>query len=453
MDCKEIRFTLNGKGEEVGMGLAFSGDGFKPCTGVYPCVSFNRKEKVRLLLGGTGSDGFVYPPPPGYKPVGEAIFYSVKELDCLLEKEGIITDKEQPGTKPYLCDFSDSEHGHEIFAWQHRYYGSDASVHLGVNRRPNCIGSSRGGKSLIYQKRGDGDSTIDLMLTDIWVGRQIKGNDDLPLRQRLDLVLNEIQKSYADVFDHLYEEYQDVCLALCILYAKKSIVHIVSSMSSKFDFSWFCSKGDDEVFVARNFLSVVELCCALHYEGWVGEAGTMSLASEALGLAISSNERPLRESSLSSVLGGGKHSGRETKDARCYHACGYIQMLNSVTSCNYPTNAKHDYIDPSKSLAACAEISFSGKGIGAVTFLKEGLLSAVMSNEAVINVMIAFVRCSVRVLAGVQIYDDEKKMNDRTEAVRLLFVAIFSLEDLFINYCSHSSLVHRTPILARPTML
>jgi hypothetical protein len=42
MDSMSVSFTLNGKGEEIGMGLAFSGEGFRPCNGVYACVSFNR---------------------------------------------------------------------------------------------------------------------------------------------------------------------------------------------------------------------------------------------------------------------------------------------------------------------------------------------------------------------------------------------------------------------------
>lgn len=42
MDSMSISFTLNGKGDEIGMGLAFSGEGFRPCSGVYACVSFNR---------------------------------------------------------------------------------------------------------------------------------------------------------------------------------------------------------------------------------------------------------------------------------------------------------------------------------------------------------------------------------------------------------------------------
>ena len=42
MDSMSIAFTLNGKGEDIGMGLAFSGEGFRPCSGVYACASFNR---------------------------------------------------------------------------------------------------------------------------------------------------------------------------------------------------------------------------------------------------------------------------------------------------------------------------------------------------------------------------------------------------------------------------
>jgi hypothetical protein len=42
MDNMSVSFTLNGRGEEVGMGLAFSNEGFRPCSGVYACVSFNR---------------------------------------------------------------------------------------------------------------------------------------------------------------------------------------------------------------------------------------------------------------------------------------------------------------------------------------------------------------------------------------------------------------------------
>jgi hypothetical protein len=37
-----VKFTLNGKEEEIGMGLAFSDEGFRPSHGVYAYVCLNR---------------------------------------------------------------------------------------------------------------------------------------------------------------------------------------------------------------------------------------------------------------------------------------------------------------------------------------------------------------------------------------------------------------------------
>ena len=144
LDEGAVSFRLNGRGEEIGMGEAFSGKGFRPCGGVYACVSFNRHEKLRLILGGDGNEPFKHPPPTGFRGVGEAVLDCVRERDTLVQKESILesseTGVEQNG-KRFLCDFSDGEHGHELFAWQDRYYGSDASVHLGSEK------SSKSGSS------------------------------------------------------------------------------------------------------------------------------------------------------------------------------------------------------------------------------------------------------------------------------------------------------------------
>jgi hypothetical protein len=86
-----VSFTLNGKGGEIGMSLAFSGEGFRPCNGVYACVSVNRHEKLRLILGGVGTEPFKYPPPKGYRGIGEAIHNAAKERNLLLvEKKFLI---------------------------------------------------------------------------------------------------------------------------------------------------------------------------------------------------------------------------------------------------------------------------------------------------------------------------------------------------------------------------
>ena len=90
LDEHVVTFTLNGQAEEIGMGVAFSGQGFRPCGGVYACVSFNRREKLRLILGGESSEPFKHQPPSGYKGVGEAVLNAARELDQLLEKEKIL---------------------------------------------------------------------------------------------------------------------------------------------------------------------------------------------------------------------------------------------------------------------------------------------------------------------------------------------------------------------------
>jgi hypothetical protein len=152
---------LNGRGEEIGMGVAFSGSGFRPCGGVYACVSFNRREKLRLILGGNGSEPFKYEPPAGYHGVGKAVLDAVKERDWLISREEPLCEstvakahEAEPSrmkeeNKRFLCDFSDGEHGHELMAWAHRYYGSDASVHLGSGRMKQYSGIQKGASGTV----------------------------------------------------------------------------------------------------------------------------------------------------------------------------------------------------------------------------------------------------------------------------------------------------------------
>lgn len=61
IENKIMSFTLNGYGEEIDMGVAFSN--FKFQGGLYPCVSFNKKERVQFNFG---ASTFKYQPPAGY---------------------------------------------------------------------------------------------------------------------------------------------------------------------------------------------------------------------------------------------------------------------------------------------------------------------------------------------------------------------------------------------------
>ncbi|KAE9153467.1 hypothetical protein PF006_g2417 [Phytophthora fragariae] len=63
-DAGTIIFSLNGKMRSANMGVAFRAIDF--ARGVYPCASFNRRERLQFNLGGSP---FKYPPPPGFQPI------------------------------------------------------------------------------------------------------------------------------------------------------------------------------------------------------------------------------------------------------------------------------------------------------------------------------------------------------------------------------------------------
>ena len=424
MDQKEITFTLNGRSEEVGMGLAFSTDGFKPCGGVYACVSFNRKEKVRLVIGGADGDSFHFSPPSGYKGVGEAVISATKDLDCLLAKERTISSCEVDLVrKPYLCDFSDTEHGHEIFAWQHRYYGSDASVHLGIGRNRHTPGTSKvekSLKSLIYKKdsssKGDRGTTVDLLLTEVWRKTSIQIPKNSPIENRIQLVVAEIKNAYEVILAEISEEFRDVTLALSILYARKAIMHIAISMSSAFDLSWFCVDAGDKARIARQFMTVLELCCSLSSEGWVGEAGTMSMASEALGLAISSNERMPQRNSISSFLEASRRSDSDSKNMEFVISGATTQILTAV-NLFHSSAMEPKLIDPSNSLAACAECVLGGEGVGAIIFIKNAIRAVVMTNESIVDVILAYISRSIRLLSNIEFLSNDSQTENMPSTV------------------------------------
>lgn len=63
-DAGTVIFTLNGKMGSANMGTAFRA--IKFARGVYPCASFNRRERLQFNLGGSP---FKHSPPPGFAPI------------------------------------------------------------------------------------------------------------------------------------------------------------------------------------------------------------------------------------------------------------------------------------------------------------------------------------------------------------------------------------------------
>lgn len=269
LDEKIISFTLNGKGEEIGMGLAFSGDGFRHCGGVYACVSFNRKERLKMIIGGgnRGSEQFHYGPPKGYRGVGEAVLEAVDEMNLLMRNENKFLGAPSKCSVSPLCDFSDGEHGHELFAWQHRYYGSDASVHLAS------------GKSRVKDKHAvDKEEEVIDRVKKAWkkMSAQIKSVSETKQGT------SHMQECYAEVESELKEEIQLECQSLCILYSRKLILQIMTTLcEDNFDINDFVqrkSNENEELIAAQRLWKTVEVCCGLRVAGWVGEAGAMAVA-------------------------------------------------------------------------------------------------------------------------------------------------------------------------------
>lgn len=74
LDSRSMSFFLNGLGEEIDMGLAFSS--VEVSGGLYPCASFNRGEVIQFNFG---SSPFAFDPPEGYLPYVQHVHASMSE--------------------------------------------------------------------------------------------------------------------------------------------------------------------------------------------------------------------------------------------------------------------------------------------------------------------------------------------------------------------------------------
>lgn len=394
MDEKIVSFMLNGKGEEVGMGVAFSGQGFRPCGGVYACVSFNRKEKLRLILGGKGTEPFKFNPPSGYIGVGEAVLAAVQERENLVAKEAILGSDDGGGETEsenrFLCDFSDGEHGHELFAWQHRYYGSDASVHLGSGRSAKPSVNTKSSTSNGLNIESSPLACVSQRVEKKWSTKLSSQTKDL---SDTTLLKSEMSASLRSVAYDVAQDALHEGFLVGILFARKLVLHLIVTLGNDFDLSHFDDNGQAEA--ARSFWRVIDSCVSLRSAGWVGEAGAMAIAAEALGLGISSTEhqsRTLDRPGLLTVDCG--------EDPTVLPVAGISQLLNTIT---IGKNVEGDGCRETwRTLAGCAEASFGADGGGGpLVFLQRGLQSALYRSESLRAVLVAIIRRSVRLLAVV----------------------------------------------------
>ena len=415
MDERTVAFTLNGKGEEVGMGVAFSGEGFRPCGGVYACVSFNRREKLRLKI----SEPFTYEPPLGYRGVGAAVLDAVEERHKLVEKEKILDRSNapvHPDPRRFLCDFSDGEHGHELMAWAHRYYGSDASVHLGSGRSKQVSGVSKTSTASITESPVTFCATrrIEKMWTlskDFTKGDHVEISDS----SLGDRAASNMKDGYIETSKQTGLQIVNESAVLAVLFARKLILHLFVTMGEDFDPECFLSDGVSAETNARRLWTVMDACASLRCAGWVGEAGAMAIAAEALGLGISSNENGHQRHNVPERAGVALVN--DLDDGLQLPTGGVTQLLSSVTTSNSEGNA----VETGNLLAACAETAIGSDGGGGVlVFIQKGLKSAVCRSPELRCVLTAAIRRSIRILAVVEYESEDSEAPDRLEVVRSL---------------------------------
>ena len=348
----------------------------------------------------------------------------MKERDTLLEEEKMLLETSAQDSCPsqvssptdekkYICDFSDGEHGHELFAWQHRYYGSDASVHLGSSRLARGSGNNqKSSKVGINTSKHDTSTSADIKfrLSKIFANSKLSHQSDEELNT-FKAKLCFLKDSYDKILSTVDDELKEVCVSLCVLYARKLVMHVVVSCSDKFTLASFLPNSMDtpwssreaaEGEVSRSLFHVIEHCTSLSSSGWVGEAGAMAVAAEALGLGISSFDH-----NFSSSIPAGMCSVSNNND-QVLIPCGVItQCLTSATLIKQSMNEK----DSSLTFAACAEAAICSEAGGSISFVRSGLQNAAATSRLFRQVLLAAVRRAVRLLAAIE-YDSEEGLSE-----------------------------------------
>jgi hypothetical protein len=319
--------------------------------------------------------------------------------------------KEKSNGKRYICDFSDGEHGHELFAWQHRYYGADASVHLGASRS-----GLRGGSHLKSLKSGAIVSDHSTPISADITSRLAKLFSDSKLTESdedesdtLESSIEIMKASYDDLLSGVEDEFKQVCASLCVLYAQKLVMHTMFSCSDTFSLDSFLPKSSDtpwasenaEEEVSRMLWKIIENCTSLRSSGWAGEAGAMAVAAEALGLGISTFDN------TSTLTAPGLTQVNDQHSILCGGAVHFLSSALLLPNDIVEENCSY----ASLTYAACSEAALGSDGGGYLSFTRRSLQNAVITSCVFRQVLVAAIRRSVRLIAAVE-YDSDEHCSD-----------------------------------------
>jgi trimeric autotransporter adhesin len=129
---RALGFTLNGRDVDVGLGLAF--EELRCAGGLYPCASFNRKEKLRFNFGDAP---WAHPPPAGFRPYIEAVRERCAEYTAACALAGLVsaTAASASGSgsgadaRPFwLEDSLEEQLGEESYRADTRYFLPDSAA-------------------------------------------------------------------------------------------------------------------------------------------------------------------------------------------------------------------------------------------------------------------------------------------------------------------------------------
>jgi len=422
LDKMTISFTLNGRSEEIGMGVAFTH--IRPVGGLYACVSFNRKERVRLSLGSCFG-AFQYGPPKGYRCVAEAILDAQREYDDLRKCEQDSTASSSP--MRYLCNFSEGEHGHELFAWQHRYYGSDASVHLGSSKSTASVGREvpriKSEKSILCVSAA-AQELVSIILTEDGNGLSDDRSFDTSTMLgnfKVSEVVASILHGYKNAIQKVDDLIHEQCHSIIPLYARKLILQIVASTYESSAYTeippHFIKNPFNDEYSALCLINILLICGSHRSAGWVGEPGTMALAAESLGLGISSGQ---------SNLNGIGPRGNRSSDALAGKFNAFLDTEAGTVRCSLQLSSAAVLMPSSADVTvdrlASAEPSLLVEGGSVFVFLREGLQSILRQSSSARKVFAATIRSMVRKLSVVEFSrDDDSSLHSDVSTTRIGF--------------------------------
>ena len=251
---------------------------------------------------------------------------------------------------------------------------------------------------------------------------------------------------YETVHEDLDRELKQVLASLCVLYSQKLLLHLFVSRSDQFDVSLFVptlhspweSSGTSEIEASRCLWRVLEYSASLQSSGWVGEAGSMAVAAETLGLNVSTGDRKA----------GSMPGFCATKtDERILLPCGGVSK--QLAAAFLPdTSSEPRLVSVAMSFAACSEMALGNGNGGTTMFIRRGLQNAAATSSSFRDVLVAAVRKSVRQLAAIEFEGDEKIPEVRKLSANMFLVSGQRIYEM--NLMVFVSRRMATPLRKRP---